>query len=61
MEKKFKSFFEEVYQASQYDAQGDTEHACERYYPSEVLDYLKSIGENELADYIVSEYGEPEL
>ena len=38
MEEKFKKFFKEVYKASQYDAQGDADHACEHYSPSEVLD-----------------------
>ena len=61
MEEKFKNFFKEVYKASQYDAQGDADHACEHYSPSAVLDYLKSIGENELADSIVEDCGEPEF
>ena len=52
---------EEVYKASQYDAQGDADHACEHYSPSEVLNYLNSIGETELAESIQSECGEPEF
>lgn len=61
MEEKFKKFFKEVYKASQYDAQGDADHACEHYSPSEVLNYLKSIGETELAESIESQCGTPEF
>ena len=61
MEEKFKKFFKEVYKASQYDAMGDIDHACEHYAPSDVLDYLKSVGEGELADSIVNDCGEPEF
>jgi len=61
MDKNFKDFFKEVYKASQYDAQGDADHACEHYSPSKVLDYLTEIGETELVQSIKDDYGEPEF
>jgi hypothetical protein len=61
MKEKFKVFFKEVYRASQWDAQGDADHACEHYSPSNVLDYLTEIGETELVQSIKDECGEPEF
>lgn len=61
MDEKTKNFFKEVYAASQYDAQGDADHACEHYSPSDVLDYLNKIGETELVEEIKEDYGEPEF
>lgn len=61
MDKKYKEFFKEVYKASQYDAQGDADHACEHYSPSKVLEYLTEIGETELVQSIKDECGEPEF
>ena len=55
------SFFTEVYRATQWDAQGDADHASEHYLPSDVINYLKENGDNELADKIISEEGEPEF
>lgn len=59
MNEKNKIFFKEVYAASQYDAQGDADHACEHYSPSDVLDYLNEIGETELVEEIKEACGEP--
>ena len=61
MDEKFKKFFKGVYQTSEYSAEGHIEHPCLRYAPSEVLDYLKSVGEEELCNEIIEKYGEPEF